>query len=293
MGSGRPCAIRQPHTINDVDAFEDRQPDIPVGNLEPATLARMLVDDFRIAWDAMASASPDSRVGGNFMFARQAFGYLELAARTASTGHDDYWLSRFGGYLADRDPRYFAPLPGAVPLPRPDEFTLPAVPTVPAERQLLAALYDMSRHGLAHIYQQTPVDLADGKQWQITFTGVTPGELPRDAGGNNRRYRHLSYTIGPVEGRVYLVLRPEVLLADLEFAARAAAIFSQYNVPEYLSRPRRGPLGPRHRSPASQQPVYDFSSDQLVAALDHAGLPQMPWPSTVVDGPAPSAEALA
>jgi hypothetical protein len=285
-------AVRHANTINGVDPFEDRQPDIPVGNLEPGTLAGMLVDDFSVAWDAMATASPDSRVGGNFMFARQAFGYLELAARTASTSHGDFWLSRFAGYLADRDPRYFAPLPGAVPLPRRDEFTLPALSAVPADRQLLAALYDTSRHGLAHIYQQTPVDLADGKQWQVTFTGVTPGELWEDAGGHDRRERHLSYMIGPVEGRVYLVIRPDVLLADVEFAARAAAIFSQYNVPEYLSRPRRRPRGGRRRSPASVQRVYNFTSDELIAALDRAGLPQLPWPSTVIDGPKPSAEAL-
>jgi hypothetical protein len=31
---------------------------------------------------------------------------------------------------------------------------------------------------------------------------------------------------------------PDVLLADLEFAARAAGLFWQYNVPKYLARPR-------------------------------------------------------
>lgn len=264
-----------------MDPFEHRQPEIPVGNLEPSTLACMLVSDFRTSWDAMAAASPDPSVGGNFMFARQAFGYLELAARTATTGGDDFWLSRFAGYLADRDPRYFALLPGAVPRPRADDFVLPAAPGKPPERQLLAALYDMSRHGLAHLYQQTPVDLADGKQWQVTFTGVSPGEFWKDAGGHDRRQRHLSYMIGPVERRVYLIVCPDVFLADLEFAARAAAIFSQYNVPEYLSRPRRSSSRPERRSRSLVEPVYAFTSDQLAGALDSAGLPQGPWPATL------------
>jgi hypothetical protein len=271
---------------------DDRQPDIPVGNLEPATLARMLLEDFRVAWDAMATGSPDPRVGGNFMFARQALGYLELAARTASNAGDAFWLERLAGYLADQDRRYFALLPGAVPLPRADDFALPAAPTVPPERQLLAALFDMSRHGLSHIYQQTPVDLADGKQWQTTFTGVHPGALWRDAGSTERRASHLSYRIGPREGRIYLLVSPDVLLADLEWAARASDLFSQYNVPEYLFRPARR----RHHGSSGRRPAnasYGFSSDELVEALDTAGLPRLPWPETVIDGPVPSASALA
>jgi hypothetical protein len=275
-----------------VNRSEDRQPDIPVGNLEPATLAEMLVDDFKVAWDAMATGSPDPRVGGNFMFARQAFGYLELASRTASNDGTAFWLDRFASYLADRDRRYFAELPGAVPLPRADDFVLPAASGRPPERQLLAALFDMSRHGLAHIYQQTPVDLADGKQWQITFTGVYPGALWEDAGSTARRDLHLSYRVGPREGRVYLIVSPDVLLADLEFAARAAGLLSQYNVPEYLARPRR-PLGHRRRLAAKPEPVYAFTRDALTASLDAAGMPRRGWPVDVSDGAVPSASAPA
>jgi hypothetical protein len=90
----------------------DPRPDIPVGNLEPGTLARFLVNDFTTAWNAMAQASPDPRIGGNFMFARQAFAYLELACRTASTDHTNWYLKRFGERLSERDPRYFSQLPG-------------------------------------------------------------------------------------------------------------------------------------------------------------------------------------
>jgi len=150
----------------------------------------------------------------------------------------------------------------------------------------------MSRHGLAHIYQQTPADLADGKQWQITFTGVYPGALWRDAGSTGRRDFHLSYRVGPGEGRVYLIVSPDVLLADLEFAARAAGLFSQYNAPKYLSRPRRPVRRPR-RLAAKLEPVYAFTRDLLTASLDAAGLRRREWPGTVSDGPRPSANALA
>ncbi len=150
-----------------------RQPDIPVGNLEPSTLAGFIVNDFTVAWDAMCKCSTESGVGGNFMFARQAFAYLELVARTAS--RNDERLTRFARFLAERDPRYFTELPSSVPTPGAAEFRLPALPDVPPERQLLAALFDMSRHGLSHLYQQTPVDLDDGKQWMTTFTGVEQG----------------------------------------------------------------------------------------------------------------------
>ena len=94
----------------------DRQSDIPVGNLEPATLARFIVDDFTAAWDAMAACSPDPRVGGNFLFARQAFAYLELTSRTASGFDTDAYLDAFAQFLRERDSRYFTRLPGTVPL---------------------------------------------------------------------------------------------------------------------------------------------------------------------------------
>jgi hypothetical protein len=260
-----------------MEAFADRPPDIPVGNLDPIVLAHFIVDDFKAAWDAMATCSHEPTVGGNFMFARQAFAYLELASRTASNAGDSFYLDRFAGYLADRDPRYFTELPGAVPLPRSDDFRLPAVPGVAPDRQLLAALFDMSRHGLAHLYQQTPVDLTDGKQWQTTFTGVGRGDLMRYAGTSARRRTHLSYRVGPREGRVYLIIAPDVLLADLEFGARAAAIFSQYLAPRYLARPR--PATKRSARDRVPQPApYAFTSQSLIETLDRRGFPHLEWP---------------
>lgn len=244
---------------------------VPDGNLEPGTLARFIVSDFTAAWDAMSRCSDDPDVGGNFMFARQAFNYLELAARTAS--RQDTCLVSFAQFLAERDERYFSRLPASVPLPA--EFRLPALPGVPPDRQLLAAMFDMSRHGLAHLYQQTPVDLTDGKQWITTFTGVAPGRVMAQAGSVERRAGHLAYRLGPNSGRVHLLVHPDVLLADLVWAARLAAIFSQYLAPEYLARPRQK----RPQQNAARRPVpYAFTSAALARALHDGGHPQENWP---------------
>jgi hypothetical protein len=235
-----------------------------------------MIDDFTIAWDAMCACSAEPGVGGNFMFARQAFGYLELAARTASRSDDR--LERFARFLADRDPRYFTELPGGVPLPGTSDLRLPAFPGVAPERQLLAAVFDMSRHGLAHLYQQTPVDLDDGKQWMTTFTGVEPGHVMADAGSTARRAAHLAYRLGPVEGRIYRIICPDVLLADLEWAARLAPIFSQYLAPDYLVRPRRQQRLRQPRRQALPTP-YAFSSTALIEALEANGHPCLAWPA--------------
>jgi hypothetical protein len=199
------------------------RPYVPTGNLEPATLARFIRHDFEAAWDAMATCSRDKEVGGNFMFARQAFAYLELAARTASNGGSGY-LDAFAGYLADCDPRYFTLLPGRVPSPSQRDFRLPAVRVRPANHQLLAALFDMSRHGLAHLYQQTPVDLPDGNQWMTAFTGAEPGCLMSAVDHPARRARHLGYLMTPSESRVYIVICPDVLLAGRSMCRALLAV---------------------------------------------------------------------
>lgn len=247
---------------------------VPAGNLEPSTLAQFIVKDFRAAWDAMCMHGGELEAGGNFMFARQAFTYLELAARTAST--NDACLIRFAQFLAARDRRYFTTLPAPVPTPS-SEFRLPAIPGVPPQRQLLTAIFDMSRHGLAHLYQQTPVDLADSKQWITTFMGASHGRVMADANTTARRDRHLSYSLGASSGRVHIYVRPDVLLADLVWAAALAPVFSQDLVPHYLYRPRRKsprPVGPKPAKP------YAFTSSALVEALTQGGHPEVPWPGS-------------
>jgi hypothetical protein len=258
----------------------DRDRVIPLGNLEPAILARFLYKDFVVAWDSMAACSPEPDVGGNLMFARQALSYLELACRTAS-GRDGAWyLANLSTRLAERDARYFTVLPGTVPLPRPDEMSLPSLPEREPARQLLAAVFDTARNGLGHLGQQIPVNLSDGKIWQISFTGVRPRRSFEEVPSVSRRDGHLSYTVSP-KGHVYLTMHPDVLLADLRWATRLAAVFSQYQTPSYLTRPR----APRAKAPASQAKAppsvsrghYAFDSAQMIDALIQGGHERRAW----------------
>jgi hypothetical protein len=244
-----------------------KAPLVPAGNLEAATLAAFVVDDFTAAWDAMARCNPTPETGGDFMFARQTLAYFELACRTGSGYPSDAYLDDFAKRLAERDRRYFTELPGPVPLLRPDEFRFPAVAGPKPDRQLLAALFDTTRHGLAHVAQQTPVTLADRRRWMVSFAGVRPGLEMAGANTRERRRQHLGVRVSS-KGHLYLVVRPDVMLRDLEWAARLAAIFSQGLVPDYPERPRRRRKRPR---PVQLPAPYQFSSTQLLAALDAGG----------------------
>lgn len=248
------------------------EPSIPLGNHEPAQLARFLVEDFTTAWTAMAMCSPDDRVGGNLMFARQALAYLELASRTASAHDASTYIDAFGARLRDSDARYFTALPGDVPLPA--DFHLPSRAACPPERQLMGALFDTARHGLAHLSQQIPVHLTDNKIWMVAFTGVRKDEPMSEELPGWRRNAHLTFRVSP-NGHVYLVVCPDVLMADLIWAARLAAIFSKYLAPEYLERPRTARRPGRSSRSRSE---YSFSSSDLIVALESGGHQRRPWP---------------
>lgn len=251
---------------------------IPTGNLEPAELQRFVYNDFVAAWDAMAKQPSDDGVGGNFMFARQAFAYLELACRTASSDATNWYLGNFAKRLGELD-RYYTALPGPVPVAHSDELRLPLLAGTAQSTQLMAALFDMARHGLSHLAQQTPVKLADGKIWMLSFTGVKPAELFEEHPSTDRRDRHLDFTVSP-NGHIYLLVRPDVLIADLRWSARLAAIFSQYLVPKYLERPRRSPRSRGRGSPAQVSAPYRFSSSELVESLLAGGHNSYAWPAS-------------
>jgi hypothetical protein len=208
------------------------------------------------------------------MFARQALAYLELACRTASSHDDHSYIDNFGTRLAECDPRYFTALPGSVPLPRGDDLRLPAASERPAELQLMAALFDTARHGLAHLSQQIPVRLTDDKIWMASFTGVRSGEPMSEELPVARRAGHLTFTVSP-NGHVYLVVCPDALMADLRWAARLAAIFSKYLTPDYPQRPR--PRRQRRRGHARLPPAYNFSSAELISALEDGGHVRRLW----------------
>jgi len=79
-----------------------------------------------------------------------------------------------------------------VPLPSVEKFRLPAAAQQPPDVQLLAALFDTARHGLAHLSQQIPARLTDGKIWMTSFTGVRSSEFMHEALSSERRDGHLS-----------------------------------------------------------------------------------------------------
>ena len=97
----------------------------------------------------------------------------------------------------------------------------------------------------------------------FSFTGVAPNELFAEAMPVERREGHLDFRVSP-RGDVYVVTRPDVLLADLVWSARLAAIFSKSLAPAYPERPTAG--RPRPQRPARPSP-YAFSSPELVEAL--------------------------
>lgn len=110
----------------------------------------------------------------------------------------------------------------------------------------------------------------------LSFTGVQFGETFEEQPSTPRRDRHLAFTVSPI-GHVYLLLRPDVLLADLVWSARLAAIFSQYLAPVYLERPRNR-RARKINAPAAGQPTYAFSSVDLIESLHAGGHEQYDWP---------------
>lgn len=71
----------------------------------------------------------------------------------------------------------------------------------------------------------------------VAFAGVHRDEPMSEELPCSRRDVHLTFRISP-NGHICLVVCPDVLMADLIWSARLAAIFSRYLAPEYLERPR-------------------------------------------------------
>jgi hypothetical protein len=233
-------------------------------DLPASSLARFIREDFRAAWDAVASLPADVGGRGNFMFARQAMSLIELAGRTCARDSTNGALTSLSQALEAIDPRYFTPLPGPCARPgmnsRHVEWTLPFRASAnPQEAQLLWALFDLVRHGQAHQYQQIMVELNDGTIWGISLTGATAGRTLAKLQAN-RPSDHLSQMPGH-DGSLWLVVRPEVMFLDFESAIARARVFEQGLEPSPLSR-RAKPGG-----------NWDFSHSDLEHQLRAAGHP--------------------
>jgi hypothetical protein len=160
---------------------------IMVSDLPVNTLYQMITADFIAAWDSI-TANPNQIGRGNFMFARQAMTLLELGSRLCY--NDANALSDFSNALKGIEPRYFTRMPSVCAKPDP-EFTLPFIGN-PTGDLLLWTLFDQTRHGLAHQYQQIIVNLTDGKKFFIELFGA---DRPLRGIENSRTPEHLVYCI--------------------------------------------------------------------------------------------------
>jgi hypothetical protein len=209
--------------------------DVPPGYLPPSQIFHMLAEDFRSAWDALA-AIPEQGAGadgrGNFVFTLMAMVLLEFASRIAKTDPTGALLQNFTRMLKMRDPRYFLPIPDAVPIS--SQFVLPHDPSRPQDEQLLALLFDLLRHGHAHQYHQVPAELSDGRTLLIALAGAPYGQRLGDTFKHGRPDAHLRIERLARTGNLRLVLLPNVLFEDLHFAARP--VFSNAPEPQWLRK---------------------------------------------------------
>jgi hypothetical protein len=133
------------------------------------------------------------------------------------------------------------------------------------------------RHGTAHQYQQITVELKDGF-FAVRTTGTEKGYTLDVAEQNPHHPTHLGHGRETFEEDGapihYVVLRPELLFLDLKVAIERSCLLTRELSFDYLrrggvkERPPRGKKGPRGKNGPAR---YDFTVDQLSAALDEAG----------------------
>jgi hypothetical protein len=233
-------------------------------NESPEDLYKMMVADFEDGWNAIAGHKHLSG-RGNFMFARQAMGVLEFAARWCSTDPTGRALDDFSAALKSIEPRYFTVLPGRCARPGFDhrnnafDWMLPFGSASHRGRELLWAMFDLVRHGQAHQGQQIMVELRDGT-FGISLTGASYGRTLQSVVSVARPTTHLSLRIRQ-DGGLRLVVRPEMLFLDVKQAVGDARLLEQGLTFPYLDR-KATPGG-----------NYDFDIAGLRAALDAGGHP--------------------
>jgi hypothetical protein len=240
------------------------RPLVPPGHLEANTVFGFLVDDFASVWDALVSGREPPGSGANFALGLMAGVLLELCCRIASSCPDAY--AHFSQRLGEEEPRYYSSLPFSVDLP--NKFKLPAGPGAPPERQLLAAIFDLLRHGQAHQYHQMVATLGDRKLFGIQLTGAEWHSKPPPYESlmrwpNQRPADHLALDVRAETGNIWLRVRPEVLFKDIERAARMSSLFSGILQLDYL-----------------RAPSLDATADEVLKALDPIRHPRLPPPAT-------------
>jgi hypothetical protein len=244
-------------------------------NLTKEEIFDFIIGDFRDAWAALIKLS--RRVAGhrgNFMFARQTMNLLEAAALLCSSDPGSRAtpctgaLNDFSQSLYDIDKLYFTELPG--PCAENEDFRLPFYGPNPSS-ELLWALFDLIRHGLAHQYQQAIVELTDPGPPKVHFgielTGASPN-LSLDRAAKRRPRKHLGSKWKA--GVFWLHVRTDRLFVDIEKAINQSGILSNSLLTfPHMKRPRRGPKPQSFKT--GETGFYRFDSKALERHLSTAG----------------------
>jgi len=225
---------------------------LAVHNTHPGMLLHFAEKDFECAWNALAATPVQWASRGNYMFARQAMVYLEVACRICRSDVTGAALRDLSDSLAKREPRYFITLPGPCCVST-AEFELPSRGPQP-QAELLWALFDLIRNGQGHQYQQINVSLADGAEFFVSLTGAEPGLNLGTSLASGRPPGHLECRPQP-DGGINLRVRTDVLFLDFRDSVSDARIAERGLTLTYLRRPRRNTGD------------YSYSSAELVKAL--------------------------
>lgn len=224
-----------------------------VSNLEENNLHQLIRVDFSDVWNSVA-ANPDPIGRGNFMFARQAMTLLEFASRLCH--NDASALDDFSNALSAIEHKYFARMPSVCAYPD-AEFTLPFMGSATGDL-LLWALFDMTRHGSTHQYQQIIANLTDSKKFFIVLFGADHlRTLQRIQ--NASTADHLAYYVDE-DGDIGLKVDPAVLFLDFGSAIANSNLLSRGLTLSYLERPRK-----------SRKLLYNFDGDELKTSLKSGG----------------------
>jgi hypothetical protein len=216
---------------------------MPPRNLLTFQVYQFITNDFETAWDGVAN-NPSPQAGrGNFLFMRQTMALLEWASMLCKGDASKGGLASLAAALAYIDRRYFTQLPG----PCHPQRSLP-LPTISrnkegTSRELLSAIFDLARHGLAHQYQQILVLLEDAVEFGIALSGAEHGQTmaflkqsrpERIVDGRPAQF-HLSYR--KTDSGIWLNISPGVMYLDIKRAIEISGLLSRTADFPYFERP--------------------------------------------------------
>jgi hypothetical protein len=185
-------------------------------------LFESLCIEFETAWDAMATTERELRASGGFLFARQAMLLVELASTVART--DDRTLQRFSKELYAREPVLFKLLPYKTKKGTRKYVPRLAPPGNP-QSELIEVLFDLVRHGHAHVGHHVYAPLKDGGAFGVALHGVWTGrtiDKIRPPGG--RHLDHLQFR-KQSNGQLVVEVCAGTLFLDVRDASEAARVW--------------------------------------------------------------------